>query len=72
MFKVYIGGIFMVLGMFALFANPVLGGIMIAAGYGLFASTPKSIRAEAESVFWGLALLCGVVVTGAAILGMLL
>ena len=48
-----------------------IGGIMIAAGYGLFASTPKAIRAEAESVFWGLALLCGVVVTGAAILGML-
>ena len=72
MLKVYIGGIFMVLGMFALFANPVLGGIMIAGGYGLYASTSKAIRAQAESTFWGLALLCGVVVTGAAILGMLL
>lgn len=72
MLKVYLGGILMVLGMFALLANPVLGGIMIAAGYGLYASTKKSIRAEAESVFWGFALLCGVGVTVAAVLGMLL
>lgn len=70
MLKVYIGGILMVLGMFALLANPVLGGVIIAAGYGLFASTKKATRAAAESTFWGLALLCGAIVTAVAVLGM--
>jgi hypothetical protein len=71
MAQVYIGGILMVLGMFSLLANPVLGGIILAVGYGLFATTKKSTRAAAESTFWGLALLCGAIVTVVAILGMI-
>lgn len=70
MITVYVGGILMVIGMFALLASPVLGGVLIAVGYGLFATTKKATRAAAESTFWGLALLCGAIVTGFAILGM--
>lgn len=69
MAQVYLGGILMVLGMFALLANPVLGGILIAAGFGLYKTTSKATRADAESTFWGFALLCGVIVGIAAIFG---
>lgn len=61
MLQVYLGGILMVLGMVALLASPVLGGLMIAAGYGLYKTTSKAVRADAESTFWGFGLLCGAI-----------
>ncbi|WP_220816112.1 hypothetical protein [Pseudomonas paralcaligenes] len=68
MLQVYLGGILMVLGMFALLASPIIGGIMLAAGYGLYSTTSKATRADAESTFWGFAVLCMVVVGVAALL----
>ncbi len=59
MLQVYLGGILMVLGMVALLGNPVVGGLMIAAGFGLYKTTSKATRADAESTFWGFGLLCG-------------
>ena len=68
MLQVWIGGILLVLGMVALLANPVLGGILIAIGYMLYKGTDRATRAAAESTFWGFALLCGVIVGIAALI----
>lgn len=62
MLQVYAGGILMVLGMVALLGNPVVGGLMIAAGYGLYKTTSKATRADAESTFWGFGILCGAII----------
>lgn len=62
MLQVYLGGILMVLGMVALLASPVVGGLMIAAGYGLYKTTSKATRADAESTFWGFGILCGAII----------
>lgn len=70
MLQVWISGILLVLGMFMLLANPVVGGIIIAIGYALYANTSKATRAAAESTFWGFALLCGAVVGVVAFLGL--
>ncbi|WP_447593508.1 hypothetical protein [Aquipseudomonas campi] len=70
MLQVWIAAILIVLGMFLLLASPITGGITIGIGYALYANTSKATRADAESTFWGICLLCGAIVGIAAILGL--
>nr|WP_298168299.1 hypothetical protein [uncultured Pseudomonas sp.] len=70
MLQVWIGAILLVLGMFMLLANPVAGGILIAIGYALYINTSKATRAAAESTFWGICLICMIVVGAVAFLGL--
>ena len=62
MLQAWIAAILMVVGMIAMFINPIVGGILITIGYLLYKNTDKATRAAAESTFWGFALLCMVVV----------
>lgn len=71
MLQVWIGATLLVFGMFLLLASPIAGGIVIAIGYALYANTSKATRAAAESTFWGICLVCGVIVGAVAILGLL-
>jgi hypothetical protein len=68
MLKVYAGGVLMVLGMAALVAQPVAGVVMIGGGYWLFTQSSSWDRHHAQSVFFGMALLCLAVVGVAALL----
>lgn len=70
MLQVWLGAILLVLGMFMLLASPVAGGILIGIGYLLCKNTSKATRAAAESTFWGICLICGVVAGAVAILGL--
>ena len=58
MMQVWIGGVLMVLGMLLLVKIPPLGGLVLAAGYGLYATTSKATRSDAAAVFWGFCMLC--------------
>lgn len=67
-----IGGILMVLGMFAIIAQPVLGLVMIGGGYWLFQQSTASQRHEAQSLFFGFCLLCGAIVAVVGLAGFIL
>lgn len=58
MMQVWISGVLMVLGMLLLVKMPPLGGLVLAAGYGLYATTSKATRSDAAAVFWGICMLC--------------
>lgn len=58
MIQVWLGGVLLVLGMLLLFKFPPLGGLVLAVGYGLYATTSKATRSDAAAVFWGFCLLC--------------
>ena len=61
-----IGGILMVLGMVAVMAQPFLGVALIGAGYWLFNSSSASAQSSAASTFFGICLICMVVLAVAA------
>ena len=69
MIKVYAGGTLMVLGLIALIGMPTLGVVMIGGGYWLFQQSTAAQRHEAQSLFFGFALLCMVITGLAALFG---
>lgn len=70
MLKVYSGGIFMVLGIIALLAQPVAGVVMIGAGFWMYQRASPGERHQASSLFWGCTLVCMVIVTLAGLAGL--
>lgn len=70
MLKVYSGGIFMVLGIIALLAQPVAGVVMIGAGFWMYQRASPGERHQASSLFWGCTLVCMIIVTLAALSGL--
>lgn len=70
MLKVYSGGALLVLGILALLAQPVAGVVMIGAGFWLYQRASPGDRHKAGSLFWGCTLVCMVVVTLAALAGL--
>lgn len=71
MLKVYAGGILMVLGMFAVFAQPMIGAVMIGGGYLLYSKSTAVQRHDATSLFFGFCLLCGILLGVSALLGLI-
>lgn len=71
MIQVYLGGILMVLGMFAIIAQPIVGVAMIGGGYFLFQKSTAIQRHDATSTFFGFCLLCGAITTVAGFLRMI-
>lgn len=61
--KATIGGILLVAGMIALLKMPILGALLIGAGYVLFNGTTRQQRSDALGVFFGICLVCLVVVS---------
>lgn len=59
--KATIGGILLVVGMAALLQRPILGALLIGAGYLLFNGTTRQQRGDALGVFFGICLVCLVV-----------
>lgn len=68
MLKAYLSFLLLVGGLLALIKQPIVGGILLGLGYWLFQNTSNSERSEAEGVFFGLCLLCGLIVGAATIL----
>lgn len=67
MLKVYSSGILIVIGMFAIIAQPLAGMLMLGGGIWLFLSTTPGQRHEAGSLFFGVAIL-GMIVS--AVIGL--
>ena len=53
----------MVLGMFALMAQPFLGVAFIGVGYWLFNSSSRSTQSSAASTFFGICVICMILLT---------
>lgn len=70
MLKVYSGGIFIVMGIVALLAQPAAGVVMIGTGFWLHQRASPGERHQASSLFWGCTLVCMIVVTLAALAGL--
>lgn len=70
MMKVYVGGILMVIGMLAIISQPVAGIAMLGGGYWIFQLSTAKQRHGAQSLFFGLALVCMLVTGLAAIFGL--
>lgn len=60
--QVWISGALIVLGLFAIVPYPLAGMPMIGLGYFLFEKTTPAQRHDAGSLFFGICLLCMVVV----------
>lgn len=69
MLNVYLGGTLMVLGLIALIGMPTAGVVMIGAGYWLFQQSTAAQRHGAQSLFFGIALLCMIITSLAALFG---
>lgn len=61
--KATIGGILLVAGMIALLKMPILGALLIGAGYFLFSGTTRQQRSDALGIFFGVCLVCLAVVS---------
>lgn len=61
--KATIGGILLVAGMIALLQRPILGALLIGVGYFLFSGTTRQQRSDALGIFFGVCLVCLVVVS---------
>lgn len=62
-----IGGIMMVLGMFAVIAQPVLGVGLIGGGYWLYNRSNASQRGNAAGTFFGIGVLAMIALAVAAL-----
>lgn len=71
MLQVYLGGTLLVVGMLALLGNPVIGGVLVAIGAGMFLTSSKDHRSDALAVFGGIAIVCGAVLTAVTLLDVL-
>lgn len=70
MLGVYFSGILIIVGVLALLAQPVVGVVMIGAGYWLYQRAKAADRYQAASLFWGMCLVAMLVASAAALLSL--